>query len=105
MAVTHLTDPEFAAKIAQPGTVVVKYFADWCGSCKLFSPKFRRISEDPALQAIAFAEINAETSPEARKAAGVTNLPFVAVFKDGQLVDSAATNKEEIVREFIGRAN
>lgn len=105
MAVTTLTDPEFAAKMAAPGTVVVKYFADWCGSCKLFAPKFRRISDEAGMEGVSFVEINAETNPEARKAAGVSNLPFVAVFKDGKLVDGAATNKEDLVKELIGRAN
>lgn len=105
MAVTTLTDPEFAAKMAAPGTVVVKYFADWCGSCKLFAPKFRRISEEAGMESVSFVEVNAETSPEARKAGGVSNLPFVAVFKDGKLVDGAATNKEDLVKELIGRAN
>jgi len=105
MAVTNLTDPEFAAKMTTPGTVVVKYFADWCGSCKLFAPKFRRISEEAGMEGVSFVEINAETNPDARKAAGVSNLPFVAVFKDGKLVDGAATNKEELVKELIGRAN
>jgi thiol-disulfide isomerase/thioredoxin len=105
MAVTTLNDPEFAAKIAAPGTVVVKYFADWCGSCKLFAPKFRRISEESGMEGVSFVEVNAETSPEARKAAGVSNLPFVAVFKDGALVEGAATNKEDLVKEFISKAN
>lgn len=48
-----------------------------------------------------FLEVNAETDPEARKAAGVDNLPFFAVFKHGQLLDGGATAKEERVVEML----
>ncbi|WP_369750990.1 hypothetical protein [Pontibacter sp. BAB1700] len=47
--------------------------------------------------------MNAETSPEARKLAGVTNLPFFAVFRSGKLVDTVAASKEEAVRDLINK--
>ncbi len=101
MAVTLITDEKFREQISLNNKVVVKYYADWCGSCKLFAPKFKRISNDPQFEDIAFLDVNAEQNPEARKAAGVTNLPYFAIFKDGQLVDTVASNKEEAVVELI----
>lgn len=81
--------------------VVVKFFADWCGNCRLFSPKFKRMADNEEFAGVAFVDVNAETSPEARKLAGVSNLPFFAVFKNGELVEGAATSKEEYVQEMI----
>ncbi len=81
--------------------VVVKFFADWCGNCRLFSPKFKRMADNEEFAGVAFIDVNAETSPEARKLAGVSNLPFFAVFKNGELVEGAATSKEEYVQEMI----
>ena len=105
MAVQVVNDSEFKDKLEEKGLVAVKYYADWCGSCRLFAPKFRRLSEDSRFDNIDFIDINAEQNPEARKLAGVTNLPYFAVFKEGQLVEGAATIKEEMVVELLNRLN
>ncbi|MFD2999903.1 thioredoxin family protein [Pontibacter toksunensis] len=101
MAVIQATDNDFNEVLNSNEKVVVKYYADWCGNCRLFSPKFKRMSDDEQFTNVAFLDVNAETSPEARKMAGVTNLPFFAVFKNGQLVDTVAASKEEAVRDLI----
>lgn len=101
MAVHVKTDQDFQEALSSNEAVVVKYFANWCGSCKLFAPKFRRLSEDPRFQNVVFLDVNAEENPEARKLAGVNNLPFFAVFKNGKLLDGAPTNKEENVVALI----
>lgn len=97
MAVTLVTDNNFKAELDNHDRVIVKYYADWCGSCKLFAPKFRRLSDDERFTGIHFLDINAEENPEARKIAGVDNLPFFATFHKGQLVTGQATSKEEQV--------
>ncbi len=99
--VQNLTDATFGELIKETPKVVVKYYADWCGSCRLFAPKFRRMSEDPANAGVKFLEVNAEENPEARKMGGVSNLPFIAVFKDGERVTGEATSKEEFVQQLI----
>lgn len=101
MAVELVTDQDFTSKIEGNPKVVVKYFADWCGSCRLFAPKFKRLSADERFEGITFLDVNAEHNPEARKLANVTNLPTFAIFKDGQLVEAITANKEEAVVELI----
>lgn len=101
MAVEVLKDGEFQEKLSNADRIAVKYYADWCGSCRLFAPKFRRLSEDDRFKDISFIDINAEQNPAARKLAGVTNLPFFAIFKDGELVEGMATNKEDMVVEML----
>jgi thioredoxin 1 len=101
MAVTLLTDTDFTGKLGKHDNVVVKYYAEWCGSCKLFAPKFKRLSGDERFAGIEFIEVNAEESPEARKAAGVDNLPFIATFKNGQLLKGESTSKEEYVVSML----
>ncbi|MBK6964844.1 MAG: thioredoxin family protein [Bacteroidales bacterium] len=101
MALIQATDSTFNDLLSQNDKVVIKYYADWCGSCKLFAPKFRRLSDDSRFEGVTFLDINAEQNPEARKLAGVNNLPFFAVFKDGMLVQGEATSKEENVVAMI----
>ena len=101
MPILQATDTEFQNILSSNEKVVVKYYADWCGNCRLFSPKFKRMAENDQFKDVTFVDVNAELSPEARKAAGVTNLPFFAVFKNGQLVDTVAASKEEAVTSLI----
>ena len=105
MAVVKVTDAEFKDQLASNNKVVVKYYADWCGSCRLFAPKYKRVSNEDEMNDVVFLEVDAENSPEARKAAGVDNLPFLAAFKGGELVEGSAGSKEEYLRSLIAKLN
>lgn len=101
MAVNKIDDATFENELSSNSKVIVKYYADWCGSCKLIAPKFRRLSEDARFEGYSFLEVNAEENETARKLAGVDNLPFFAAFKDGKLIDGKATSKEEKIVELL----
>jgi len=101
MAVIKATDADFQSALSSQPLTVVKYYADWCGSCKLISPKFRRMSEDARFSGVQFLEVNAEENPEARHKAGVNNLPFFASFRGDQLAEAVATSREESILEII----
>ena len=103
--VTKVSDQEFNEIIQSKDKVVVKFYADWCGNCRLFAPKFNKMSDKPEYQDITFLDVNAENSPEARKLAVVSNLPFFATFKDGNLVASDFTSKEEVVERLLQSIN
>jgi thiol-disulfide isomerase/thioredoxin len=105
MAVQNVTDPEFDQALERNDKVIVKYFADWCGSCKLFAPKFKRLSNDDSYKGITFLEVNAEDNESARKKAGVSNLPYFAVFKNGELIEGYASSKEDAVVELLQKLN
>ncbi len=99
--VTKVTDAEFFDELKNNDKVAVKFYADWCGNCRLFTPKFNRMSEKEEYKDIKFLDVNAETNPEARKLVGVKNLPTFAVFKDGKLVVADFTSKEEAVEKMV----
>jgi thiol-disulfide isomerase/thioredoxin len=105
MSVLSATDSDFNKHLEDNTTVVVKYHADWCGNCRLFAPKFKRVSNEEANQEVLFLDVDAEKNPDARKMAGVDNLPYLAVFKNGTLLEGSASSKEDYLRTLLEKAN
>jgi len=103
MAVTVVTDDTFYEAIKKNEKVIVKYFAGWCGTCRLLAPKYRRLSEEDQYNGVDFLDVDAEYSPEARKLAGVTNLPYIATFKGGEMVEAMPVSKIEKVIELLDK--
>lgn len=95
------TDSDFENIIKGNDKVIVKYFADWCGSCKLFAPKYKRHAADEKNADVLFLDVNAEENEIARKLGGVDNLPFFATFKNGVLLEGVATSKEEYLQKML----
>lgn len=95
------TDSDFETLIKSRDKVIVKYFADWCGSCKLFAPKYKRHAADENNADVLFLDVNAEENEKARNLGGVDNLPFFATFKNGVLLEGTATSKEEYLQKML----
>ncbi|BDD04202.1 thioredoxin family protein [Aureibacter tunicatorum] len=105
MAVIQATDSDFEQVLKDNDKVIVKFFAGWCGSCRLFAPKFKRLSNDDKYEGVSFIDINAEQNPESRKSAGVNNLPYFAIYKNGELIEGISSSKEDSVVELIEKLN
>ncbi len=105
MSVSNVTNEDFNQVLESNDKTIVKFYADWCGSCKLISPKYKRLSNDERFEGVNFVEVNAEQNETARKAAGVDNLPFFAVFKNGELVEGTATSKEDYIVSMLAKLN
>lgn len=105
MAIIQANDTNINDLLTANNKVVIKYYADWCGSCKLFAPKYKRLSDDERFNKLTFLDVNAEQNPEARKLAEVNNLPYFAVFSEGLLVEGSATSKEDNVVSMLEKIN
>ncbi len=101
MAVQEINDDKFIDHVENNDKVIIRFYADWCGSCRLFEPKYKKLSEKDDFQEISFVDIDAENNPKARNAIGVDNLPYFAAFKQGDLVDKENTTNEDQVKELI----
>jgi len=101
MAVIEINDDSFSKEIEENKNIIVKYFADWCGTCRLFAPKFKRLSEDERFKDVVFLDVNAEKNATARKAGNVKTLPTFVAFKNGVFLDAISSSREESVIELI----
>jgi thioredoxin 1 len=95
----ELTDDTLQQVIDQNKKVVVQYSATWCGNCRIMKPKFKKLASEN--DAVTFVYVDAESAPESRKLANVSNLPTFATFVDGQLKNQTQTNKAEVLTDLV----
>ncbi len=71
--------------IGKQGLVVVKYFAEWCGPCKMLNPVLQTVSEEK--KDVSFVAIDIDKFRNQAVDAGVRSVPTVVIYKDGEEVD------------------
>ena len=64
--------------------VIIDFWAEWCGPCKMFGPTFEKISEK--YPDIAFTKVNTEEERELAGAFGIQSIPTLAIFRDNILL-------------------
>ena len=70
MPVIDVTKDNFQETIDNNDKVVAKFFASWCGSCRLIKPKFKRLADDERFEGVTFIDIDAEANPDIRAKVG-----------------------------------
>ncbi len=80
-----LSDDNFTEKTAD-GVVVVDFYADWCGPCKMMAPVFAEASEAYNGKAM-LAKINVDENRNIAMSNKIMSIPTMLFYKDGQVVD------------------
>ena len=89
--------------IRNNGKIVVDFYADWCGPCKMLSPILEEVSED--YQDIKFVKINVDENEELAAEFGIMSIPAVFMLKDGNIVNKfLGAQSKRVVEEQVEKA-
>ena len=85
MATTVITKDNFKAEVLDyKGTVLIDFWADWCGPCRMLSPIVDDVAaENPHIKV---GKINVDEQQELSSQFGIMSIPTLLVFKDGNNV-------------------
>lgn len=81
-----VTDASFDDDVIKSGKpVIVDYWAEWCGPCRMVAPILEEIAVEHA-DKLTVAKLNVDENPRSAAAAGVTSIPMLAVYSGGEVV-------------------
>ena len=84
MATKSVTDQSFEADVLKaPGPVLVDFWAEWCGPCRVIAPALEEIAGELG-DKVTIAKLNIDENPDAPQRYGVRGIPTMILFKDGQ---------------------
>jgi thioredoxin 1 len=83
VATKQITDASFNADVLNAdGPVLVDFWAEWCGPCKMIGPSLEELSEELG-EKVAIAKLNIDENPDAPGQYGVRGIPTMILFKGG----------------------
>jgi thioredoxin 1 len=85
MTIMKTTDASFEADVLQSDVpVVVDFWAEWCGPCKMIAPFLEELATDKAAE-VRIAKVNIDDNPLTPTKYGVRGIPTLMLFKNGEI--------------------
>ena len=97
--IVHVTDDNFEAEVLKSDLpVLVDYWAEWCGPCKMIAPVLDEITGEYAGK-IKVAKLNIDDNPNTPPRYGIRGIPTLMLFKDGEVEATkvGAVSKSQLI--------
>jgi thioredoxin 1 len=103
VAIINVSDDSFKAEVEGNGTVLVDFWAPWCGPCKMIAPVLEELDKELG-SSLKIAKLNVDDNPEAAGRFGVMSIPTLIVFKNGEPVDKVVGfQSKDALKNVVGR--
>jgi len=102
MGTKKVTDETFEADVLKNDKpVLVDYWAEWCGPCKMVAPVLEAIAEEHG-DKLDIVKLNVDENPVVTQKYNILNIPTLGVFKNGEVVKElvGARSKSALLREL-----
>ena len=102
MSIIEIREDEFEKEVLKSEKIVlVDFYANWCGPCKMLRPVLEEISESNS--DIKIVSVNVDEADNLAMSYGISSIPCVIKFKDGAEINrSVGFKTKEEMEEFIG---
>ena len=101
MAVVHITEENFEKEVlSHAGSVLVDFWAPWCGPCRMLSPVLEELASERA--DIKVCKVNVDEEPSLAGEFGVMSIPTLVSFRNGEMTNRVvgAVPKKQIENMF-----
>jgi thioredoxin 1 len=98
MATVDLTMTDFEATVKGDGIVLVDFWAEWCGPCRMFAPWYEEVSEEHG--DVVFAKVDTEAEQALAGSFQIRSIPTLMAFRDGILLykEAGALPKDALAK-------
>lgn len=105
--VVHVRSEDFEEVLGSSTPVLVDFYADWCGPCRVIAPAIDRLAEEYDGK-VRFVKLDVDEDPDIAERYGVMSIPTLMIFKDGAQVkrivgaSSIENYRREIEKVLVG---